>query len=237
MIFALLLAVVVANAQVPGYNNGGFRYELRSWWNGVWGVQSSFHYGNSSYDTRYKDGYEGASYGFLSNQEWQTARRDNRRVNTAGDSEWALSSDNKETRRFVKAAERRTMDNAAATSDRPLLNREVWQQRRHSGRSLYLGSSSGVNYGRRVKPRNADYGNSAAIGVAQTVTIGSRMNDVKVTKSDGEVSRLTNDNDNNTSGGNFGFGEVPHDDADVPLGDGVWLLVLMAGLYAMKKRL
>jgi len=239
MILALLLVVVVASAQVPGYNNGGLRHELRSWWNGVWGIQSSFHYGNSFYDNKYQDGASGVSFGFVGGYEGQYLRRDTRKRGNDYGSQWDMPfpGGNSDLQRYVSASQRQYKQNSSSSAIQAPLNRKVWQKQSRAVTYINLSSSSTVGYGRRVRPVKAPVGNYNTISVALPVSIArEQLKDTKDPLTEDVSDRLTGNTAADNSGGGFGFGEVPHDDADMPIGDGLLLMTLLATVWAIKKR-
>jgi len=236
VILFMLLASLVASAQVPGYNNGGLRHELQSWWRGVWGQQTTFRsQDNHFYQNTHRDEVTGTSYGFLGSYDGQVLRRNDINGGKITD-EWGapVSSRSSVNRRVNVSRTYRNAENVAVSAEKSPLRREVWSERKSYGATYFVGGPSASSYGRRVAVRNS-FGDAA---VSRSIASKSGF----ASRGDGESARATNDfiESSSGSGGNssFGFGEVPRDDstADPPVGDGVLLLTLMAMVYVVVKR-
>jgi len=227
-IIVLFLVINTLGAQVPGYYNGG-RRSSGSWFGSN---QTTFHKGNDAFG-RYNT--SGPSYGFVgssSSQYYRSEARGYSRVAPVGSADAYAVSSSYGVRVNAAPVRRAVAENVPVQSKGTLLRCEVWNDaRRSSGGGAYIGGSDATNYGRRVKPQGVP-GNNAT-----SYTNGSSNTALKTSSANASsMNSLPGDLDATGNNGGYGFGEVPHDDSDAaPLGDGVLLLLLMAGAVAIKK--
>lgn len=251
LIVALLLALVDASAQWNWKENSSFGWRRNesswrkneipwrnehSWWNGFYGESTTFHKGKEIHDAYYTDRSSGTSYGFVGGYNNQVQRDySGRRPYSAETGQWdGINAGDKNVARRNSGvwSESRPAGRAATRGNgRSLLNSDVWRTERHVAGG-FNGGADATDYGRRVKPQGApgNYNTPSAAGMK----IGSKIKEMPVVGSDEESGRRTLGQENGgASGGQYGFGEVPKDDA--PVGDGVLILLFFAALTGICK--
>lgn len=232
----VVLFLFAANASAKWKNESSV-----SWWRGLsWSFVNSgrtdFHKGKDVFSNNYYyyySSHSGPSFGFVGGSESVVQRDYTRRRSYYEEDVWSGINVREKTivRSSHNFSDRHYAAQSAPTiarSNITLLNKEVWSENRRGGKIFSGGGSEAVNYGRRVKPQNAPGSDvSTNRGV---MTIDSRIRDV-----DGAADRIASDMDGDVNpGGQYGFGEVPHDDA--PIGEGIWLMVFMSAAYSFVKR-
>ena len=234
----VVLFLFAANASAKWKNENSV-----SWWRGSssWSFVNSertdFHKGKDVFSNNYYSSHSGPSFGFVGGSENVVQRDYTRRRSYYEEDVWSginvrektivRSSHNFSDRHY--AAQSAPM---VARSNRTLLNKEVWSENRRGGKIFSGGGSEAVNYGRRVKPQNAPGSNASTNG--GVTAIGGGLRDVAANNGDGAADRIASDMDGDVNpGGQYGFGEVPRDDA--PVGDGILILLFFAALTGICK--
>ena len=245
VIVALLLAMADASAQWKWKENSSFGWRKNesswrnehSWWNGFYRESTTFHKGKEIHDAYYTDRSAGTTYGFAGGRESQVQRDYSRHRSYSDESgQWGgINTDDKTVARRnssvwneTRSAERAVTRGSGST----LLNRKVWNEHHHGRTIFYGGGADATDYGRRVKPKGApgNYNTPNAV----SMKIGSKIKEMPVVGSNDESGRRSlGQDDEGAAGGQYGFGEVPKDDA--PVGDGALILLFFAALTGICK--
>ncbi len=230
LIVALLLALVDANAQWKWKEKRGSGWRSES---------TSFHRGKEMNGIRYTDRSSGTSYGFIGGYDGQVRRDYSRRRSYSAEADqWSsINADDKSVAKrnagvWSESRPRPAERPAARSYGGSLLSRNVWVENHHGRSRVYSGGGDAVDYGRRVKPQGAP--DNYNMPNAMSMKIDNVIKETPAVASNEEYSRSALGQDNGgAAGGQYGFGEVPKDDA--PVGDGLLVLLFFVALTTVYK--
>ena len=245
LIVVLFLAMVDASAQWNWKENSSFGWRKNespwrsghSWRSGSSGESATFHKGKDINDSYYTDRFAKTSYGFIGERNGQVQRDYYRRRQYSAETYQlnGISTENKAVARRNSGLLYESRPARHAVTHRHgsnLLSRKVWDENRHIRTTYSGGSANAIDYGRRVKPEGAPDNNntSNAVGMEN----GSKIKEIPAVGSNEDSDSRTPDQESSSvAGEQYGFGEVPRD--DIPVGDGIGILLLSVFLFATYK--